>query len=205
MSTFKKWRSDTKCQFWVNLECFQKFTKQTNLTTQKLKNWVRWISQYYRKNGLMLYEMRVLTFDVASQVFILSRSELRSQATLNFLWVCGVSREVVISRKFFKAGILDFSFSLSHSEFLSWHKKRRLESYKYLANRWAITNKSFMKDVIAIWKLAKLVTFYHTRIEVLQIAQLLINTLTCMYCVSFSHERNFEWLSNNNANNKIAV
>ena len=66
----------------------------------------------------MLYEMRVLTFDVTSHVFILSRSELRSQATLNFLQVCGVSREVVIS-EMFMAGILDFSFSLSHSDLLS--------------------------------------------------------------------------------------
>ena len=96
---------------------FWNFAKRShNKQSTKLKNWVKWymwVSQIYWKNGLMLYEMRVLTFDVASQVFILSRSELRSQATLNFLQDCGVSREVVVWKMFWGWDLGFFIFTQS--------------------------------------------------------------------------------------------
>ena len=148
MSTFKKWSSDSKWQFWLVFGMVSKVYKTYKSHNSQLKNWVKWVSQYYRKNGLMLYEMRVLTFDVASQVFILSRSELRSQATLNFLQVCGVSREVVISRMFQGWDFEFFIFTQSLRFSLMTQKKKTTKLD--LANRSVILNKSFTNDVIAL-------------------------------------------------------
>ena len=59
---------------------------------------------------------------------------------------------------------------------------------------------------LKLGNISVLITFYWVQeFKVLQIAQLLANTLFNMFCVSFSHEMNFEWLSNDNENNKIGL